>query len=240
MTRKIVYSEPADYIPKEIRKECKLGEYNEDCGSIQPITPISEIKPQLTEIVMILDASGSMHGLEKDTIGGFNSIIESQKKEDGDAFVTTIIFNDRHKMIHDRHDIQNIRPLTENDYHTSGCTALLDAVGYAIEHISCIHKYARKEDVPAKTIFTITTDGMENASRKYSYADIKKLIESKKEIGWDFVFTGANIDVEQEASKMGIDPCYANSYVCDKKGLEDNSAYLDDVIRILRKNSKNL
>jgi len=197
------------------------------------------MKNNLTEIVMILDASGSMHGLEKDTIGGFNSIIESQKKEDGDAFVTTIIFNDKHKTVHDRDDIKSIKPLTENDYQTSGCTALLDAVGYAIEHISHIHRYARKDDVPAKTIFTITTDGMENASRKYSYADIKKLIGSKKEIGWDFVFTGANIDVEQEAEKMGIDACYAKSYVCNEKGLADNACYLDDVVRILRRNSKN-
>ncbi len=198
------------------------------------------MKKGLTEIVMILDASGSMHGLEKDTIGGFNSIIESQKKEDGNAFVTTITFNNRYKIVHDRIDISNISSLTEKDYHTSGSTALLDTVGFAIEHISRIHKYARKDDIPEKTIFTITTDGMENASRKFRYADIKKLIESKKELGWDFVFTGANIDVEQEAEKMGIDACYAKSYVCNEKGLADNADYLDDVIRILRRNSTNL
>ena len=195
------------------------------------------MKNNLTEIVMILDASGSMHGLEKDTIGGFNSILESQKKEDGDAFVTTIIFNDKHRRIHDRADIHSIRPLTEEDYQTSGCTALLDAVGYAIDHISHIHRYARKDDVPAKTIFTITTDGMENASRKYSYADIKKLIESKKELGWNFIFTGANIDVEHEATKMGIDACCAHSFVADTKGMIDDCNYLDDVIKILRRNS---
>ena len=192
------------------------------------------MKKVLTEMVFILDASGSMHGLEKDTVGGFNSILESQKKEEGDAVVTTIIFSNDHRTAHDRADIQSIAPLTEKDYQTSGCTALLDAVGYAIEHISTIHKYARKEDVPQKTIFTITTDGMENASCKYSYADIKKLIESKKEIGWDFVFTGANIDVQQEAAKMGIDACYASSYVCDGKGIAKNSRHVDGVLRNLR------
>lgn len=195
------------------------------------------MKKGLTEIVMILDASGSMHGWEKDTIGGFNSIIENQKKEDGTAFVTTIVFNDKHKIIHDRTDISKIAPLTEKDYIPNGSTALLDTVGFAIEHISSIHKYAREEDRPELTIVTITTDGMENSSRKYSYGDIKKLIESKKELGWEFVFTAANIDVEQEATKMGIDTNMCMSFECSSAGFADDCNYLDDVIRILRRNS---
>lgn len=197
------------------------------------------MKKELTEIVFILDASGSMYGFEKDTVGGFNSIIDSQKEEEGTAFVTTIVFNDRHKIIHDRTDIRETPLLTEKDYQTNGCTALLDSVGYAIEHISNIHKYSRIEDVPEKTIFTITTDGMENTSKKYSYADIKRLIENKKELGWDFVFSAANIDVEQEAAKIGIDSCYASSYICDEKGIEMNNTYLDSVIRTLRKKQTN-
>lgn len=194
------------------------------------------MKKDLTEIVMILDASGSMHGLEKDTIGGFNSIIESQKDEAGSAFVTTIVFNDRHKTVHDRIDIQKVLPLCEKQYQTMGCTALLDAVGYAIEHISAIHRYLPEEYVPEKTIVTITTDGMENASRKYTHTDIRKLINSKKQDGWTFIFTGANIDVEEEAEKMGIEPSCTASFVCDEKGIADNADYLDDVIKILRRN----
>ena len=207
------------------------------CGGIQPEPPIPEIKNNITELVFILDRSGSMHGLEKDVIGGFNSIVESQKKEEGDAFVTTILFNNRHRMVHDRTDIKNIRPMTDNDYQPSGATALLDAVGFAINHISNIHKYSRAEDVPFKTIFAITTDGMENASQQYDYSDIKKLIESKKELGWEFIFTAANIDVEQEGSKMGIEPMMCMEFEPTSAGIAEDNAYLDDVIKILRRNS---
>ena len=151
--------------------------------------------------------------------------------------MTTIVFNDRHKIIHDRTDISKIAPLTKKDYIPNGSTALLDTVGFAIEHISSIHKYAREEDRPELTIVTITTDGMENSSRKYCYGDIKKLIESKKELGWEFVFTAANIDVEQEATKMGIDTNMCMRYEQTSAGIAEDSAYLDDVIRILRRNS---
>ena len=164
------------------------------------------MKKNLTEIIFILDRSGSMQGLEKDTIGGFNSLIEKQKKIEGDALISTVLFSNESKVIHDRVDVKDVKPMTENNYITGGCTALLDAIGNAIHHISNIHKYARKEDVPEHTLFVITTDGMENASRTYTYPKVKKLIENQKEKhGWEFMFLGANIDAVNVASYMGID-----------------------------------
>ena len=147
------------------------------------------MKKGLTELVMILDRSGSMAGLEADTIGGFNSMIERQKKEEGDVYVSTVLFDDRTEVIYDRTDISRIEPMTDAQYYVRGCTALLDAVGGAIRHIGNIHKYARKEDIPEKTIFVITTDGMENASRQYTYEDVRRLIENqKKKYNWEFIF----------------------------------------------------
>ena len=160
----------------------------------------------MTELVFILDRSGSMSGLEKDTIGGFNSMIEKQKREDGQALVSTVLFDNESVVIHDRLPLDRVPPLTEREYYTRGCTALLDAVGGAIHHIGNIHKYARREDVPEKTLFIITTDGYENASRRYDYEKVKKMIQHEKEkYGWEFLFLGANIDAAAEAKRFGID-----------------------------------
>ena len=154
-----------------------------------------------TEIVFILDRSGYMSGLEGDTIGGFNAMIEKQKHEPGEALISTVLFDNENEVIHDRVDIQKIEPMTNKEYYVRGCTALLDAVGGAIHHIGNVHKYAREEDRPEKTLFVITTDGMENASRKYSYERLKMMIERQKEkYGWEFIFLGANIDAERAAN----------------------------------------
>ncbi len=158
-----------------------------------------------TELVFILDNSGSMSGTEKDTIGGFNSMIEKQKKEEGTVYVSTVLFSNTSKVIHDRVDIKKIEPMTEQDYQVNGCTALLDAIGGAIHHIGNVHKYARKEDVPGKTIFLITTDGMENASREYSSQRVKEMIKRQEEkYGWEFFFVAANIDAVETAEHIGI------------------------------------
>ena len=193
------------------------------------------MKKNLTEIIFILDRSGSMQGLEKDTIGGFNSLIEKQKKIEGDALISTVLFANESKVIHDRVDVKDVKPMTENNYITGGCTALLDAIGNAIHHISNIHKYARKEDVPEHTLFVITTDGMENESRTYTYPKVKKLIENQKEKhGWEFMFLGANIDAVNVASYMGIDENRAVNFNCDSEGTDLNYEVLNDAIGVLR------
>lgn len=172
-----------------------------------------------TELVFILDRSGSMAGLEKDTIGGFNSLIERQKKEEGECFVSTVLFDNESEVIHDRVKLSEIKPLTEEEYYVRGCTALIDAIGGAIHHISNIHKYARPEDVPAHTMFVITTDGMENASRHYSSDEVKKMVEKHKEKdGWEFLFIGANIDSVETARHFGISESRAVNYHADKRG----------------------
>ena len=177
------------------------------------------MKKNLTELVFILDRSGSMSGLEKDTIGGFNSMIAKQKKESGEAYVSTILFDNYRDVIHDRVDIQKIAPMAEDQYYVRGSTALLDAVGHSISHIANVHKYARVEDRPEKTLFVITTDGMENASRDYTYERLKMLIEEKKEKdGWEFLFLGANIDAAKEAARFGIDAEFAADYHADREG----------------------
>ena len=177
------------------------------------------MKKNLTEIVFILDRSGSMAGLEADTIGGFNAMIEKQREEPGQALVSTVLFDNDQEVIHDRVDIQRIRPMTRKEYYVRGCTALLDAVGGAIHHIGNVHKYAREEDRPEKTLFVITTDGMENASRKYSYERLKEMIQRQQEkYGWEFLFLGANIDAAREAARFGIGADHAANYHADKVG----------------------
>ena len=173
----------------------------------------------LTEIVYILDRSGSMGGLESDTIGGFNSMMEKQKKTGEKAVISTVLFDDQCEVLHDRISIDQIGKMTDEQYYVRGCTALLDAVGGAISHIGNIHKYARKEDRPEKTIFIITTDGMENASENYSYDRIQKMIKRQQEkYGWEFIFIGANIDASEEAQKFGIKKERAVNYVHDEFG----------------------
>jgi len=177
------------------------------------------MKKNLTEIVFILDRSGSMAGLEEDTIGGFNAMIQKQKGEAGEAYVSTVLFDNVTEVIHDRVDIRNLAPLTSNEYYVRGCTALLDAVGRTIRHIGNVHKYAREEDRPEKTIFVITTDGMENASREYNYERVRSMIEHEKEkYGWEFLFLGANIDAAKEAARFGITEDFAANYHADHQG----------------------
>lgn len=174
----------------------------------------------LTEIIFILDKSGSMFGLEKDTIGGFNSMLKTQKQNDKEALVTTVLFNSKTNFLHDRIDIKEVEELTEKDYSPYGSTALLDAIGSTIEHISKVHIYIREEDRPSKTIVIITTDGMENSSKLYTYPEISNLINKKKKENWEFLFLGANIDAIGTAHEMGIEEDKAVNYHCDKKGLK--------------------
>jgi hypothetical protein len=164
-----------------------------------------------------------MGGLEKDAIGGYNSLIEKQKKEDGEALVSTVLFDHEQEVLLDRVPLDKIKEMTEDEYYVRGCTALLDAIGGAIHHIGNIYKYAREEDVPEKTIFVITTDGLENASKRYSYRDIKKMIKRQEEkYGWEFLFLGANIDVAKESDRLGIRQDRAVRYVNDSEGIELN------------------
>lgn len=184
----------------------------------------------MTEIVFILDKSGSMSGLEKDTIGGFNSFINRQKEENVEAFVSVVLFSDNSEVAYDRVPLAKIEPMNDKQYRVGGCTALLDSVGDAINHIKNIHKYARKEDVPEKTIFVITTDGEENSSERYSQKDIKKLISKHQEEGWEFLFLGANIDAVSEGSKLGIKAQNAVRYECDSIGTETNFRALSNAV----------
>ncbi len=193
------------------------------------------MKKDLTEIVFILDRSGSMSGLESDTIGGFNSMIRKQRKEAGEALVSTVLFDDNCEVIHDRVPMEQVKDLTEDDYYVRGCTALLDAVGGAIQHIGNIHKYARDEDRPEKTLFIITTDGMENASHHYSYGKVKKMVERQKEkYGWEFLFLGANMDAIAAAGNIGIKADRAVTYECDEAGTALNFEVLSDAVSHVR------
>lgn len=189
----------------------------------------------LTEVVFILDRSGSMSGLEADTIGGFNSMIAKQKKEEGEAYISTVLFDDQTEVLYDRVPIHRVESMNDNQYYVRGCTALLDALGGAIHHIGNVHKYAREEDRPEKTLFIITTDGMENASHKYSYDKVKKMVErQKKEYGWEFLFLGANIDAIEVAGRFGIAANRAINYKCDSKGTQLNYEVLSRTVSEFR------
>lgn len=193
------------------------------------------MKKNLTELVFILDRSGSMAGLEDDTIGGFNAMIGKQKQESGEAVISTVLFDNESVVIHDRIDIQKIEPMTRKEYYVRGCTALLDAVGGAIHHIGNVHKYAREEDRPGKTLFVITTDGMENASREYSYQRVRAMIEGQKEkYGWEFLFLGANIDAAREVARFGIDADRAANYHADREGTAVIYEAVNEAVRSVR------
>ena len=196
------------------------------------------MRKNLTEIVFILDRSGSMNGLERDTIGGFNSMIEQQKKTEGEALISTVLFDNVSEVLHDRVDVKKIRPMTDRDYTVRGCTALLDAIGGAIHHIGNVHKYARTEDVPEHTVFIIMTDGMENASHMYGSDKVKQMIQRQQEkYGWEFLFLGANIDAIETASHFGIDADKAANYQCDCEGTSLNYEVLNDAISAVRCNA---
>jgi len=189
----------------------------------------------MTELVFILDRSGSMSGLERDTIGGFNSMIEKQKKEEGEALVSTVLFDHESAVIHDRLPLDRVTPMTDKEYFTRGSTALLDALGGAIHHIGNVHKYARREDVPEKTLFIITTDGYENSSSRYDYEKVRKMIERQKEKhGWEFLFLGANIDAAAEAKRFGISADRAVNYKCDEAGTALNYEVISDAVCSVR------
>ncbi len=197
------------------------------------------MKKGLTEIVFILDESGSMSGLEKDTVGGFNSFIKKQRKIEGEALVSVVLFNENSKLLYDRVELSKIETMTEKQYCPGGCTALLDAVGNALNHIRTIHKYARDEDLPEKTVFVITTDGEENSSREFTYRKVKELIErQQKDYGWEFIFLGANIDAGEEAAKIGIAPEQAVRYECDSAGTLLNFEVLGEAMCSVREGKK--
>ena len=190
----------------------------------------------LTEVVFILDRSGSMRGLEGDTIGGFNSMIEKQRKEEGEALISTVLFDDQTEVLYDRVPVEKVEPMNDSQYYVRGCTALLDAIGGAIHHIGNVHKYAREEDRPEKTLFIITTDGMENASHMYDYKTIKKMVEKQKnKYGWDFLFLGANIDAIEVAGRFGIKANRAYNYECDSVGTSLNYRVLSDAVSAVRR-----
>lgn len=190
----------------------------------------------LTEVVFILDRSGSMRGLEADTIGGFNSMIEKQRKEEGEVYISTVLFDDQTEVIYDRVSVDKVEPMNDRQYYVRGCTALLDAIGGAINHIANVHRYAREEDRPEKTLFIITTDGMENSSRVYTYKRVKKMVEKeKKKYGWEFLFLGANIDAIETAGRFGIGADRAINYECDSVGVTLNYQAISETISAVRK-----
>ena len=195
------------------------------------------MKNNVTELVFILDRSGSMSGYEADTIGGFNATIEKQRAQNGKVYVSTVLFDDESKVIHDRVDINEIKPMTRKEYEVGGCTALLDAIGGAIHHIGNVHKYARPEDVPEHTVFVITTDGMENASHRYSGAEIKRKIQRQTEkYGWEFIFLAANIDAVGTAESIGIRRDHAANYDQTPMGVDRSYCAMSEAITLVRRN----
>lgn len=194
------------------------------------------MKENLTELVFILDRSGSMSGLETDTIGGFNSMLEKQKKESGEAFVTTVLFDDKYEVLHDRYDIKGVNLLTEKEYYVRGSTALLDAIGITINNIGKALSDTKEEDRPGKVLFVIITDGMENSSREFSYEKVKKMVEHQKsKYSWDFIFLGANIDAIKTANSFGISADMATNFVSDSAGTQLNYKIVSEVVSSFRK-----
>ena len=192
----------------------------------------------LTEVVFILDRSGSMSGLESDTIGGFNSMIKKQCKEEGEAYISTVLFDDETEVLYDRVPVKKVEPMNDKQYYVRGCTALLDAIGSSIHHIANVHKYAREEDRPEKTLFIITTDGLENASRIYSYKKVKKMVElEKNRYGWEFLFLGANIDAIEVAGRFGISADRAVNYECDEVGTAIHYEAVAKAVSAVRKST---
>ena len=190
----------------------------------------------LTEVVFILDRSGSMSGLEADTIGGFNSMLKKQKREAGNAYISVVLFDDKTEVLYDRTPVRKVRPMNERQYYVRGCTALLDALGGAINHIANVHRYAREEDRPEKTFFIITTDGMENASHIYDYRRVKEMVEKEKNrYGWEFLFLGANIDAIQVASMFGVGADRAINFISDSVGTKLNYEMVSETVSTVRR-----
>ena len=193
----------------------------------------------LTELVFILDRSGSMAGLEADTIGGFNAMLEKQRREEGNAYLSAVLFSNDSTVLYDRADIKRVEPMTERQYFVGGCTALLDAIGGAVHHIGNIHKYAREEDRPHKTVFVIITDGMENASRRYTYDEVRRIVELQREkYGWEFLFLGANMDAISAARRFGIREDRAVRYECDARGTHLNFEVVSETIGCIREGAR--
>ena len=196
------------------------------------------MKKGLTELVFIMDCSGSMHGMEKDTIGGFNATVEEQRKKEGEVLVSAVLFDDDSRVVYDRVPMEKVEPMTEKTYYVGGCTALMDAMGGAMHHIGNVHKYARDEDRPEHTVFVIITDGYENASVRYSTAQVKQMVTRQKEkYGWEFLFLGANIDAVEAAGAFGIDESRASNYVCDSDGTGAVYRSVSKAVMCVRENS---
>lgn len=195
------------------------------------------MKKNLTEMAFILDRSGSMSGLESDTIGGYNSMLKKQKKELGDAKITTVLFDDQYELLNDREDIKLVKMITKKEYYVRGCTALLDAIGKTIVNVSNQLANITEEEKPEKVIFIITTDGLENASREFSYSKIKEMIEHQKQkYGWEFIFLGANIDAVNEGAKIGITADRTANFHADTEGLELCFMTIDETVSNIRNN----
>ena len=198
-----------------------------------------KMKKGLTELVFILDRSGSMSGLESDTIGGYNAMVNKQKKESGEAIVTTVLFDDKYELLHDRINLKGIEPISEREYYVRGCTALLDAIGKTINKIGNVQKHTIESERAEHVLFVITTDGMENASREFSYEKVKRMIEHQKnKYGWEFIFLGANIDAVETAKRFGISEDRASNYNADSEGTSLNYEVISETVSSLRTKGK--
>ncbi|MGG3563214.1 vWA domain-containing protein [Neobacillus rhizosphaerae] len=197
------------------------------------------MKKNKTELVFILDKSGSMAGLEADTIGGYNAMLAKQQKAEGEAIVTTALFNHHYDLLHDRINVKGISPITEEDYEVGGTTALLDAIGFTIQKIVNVQKRTSEEERADKVLFVITTDGMENASHEFTADKIKKMVQDQKEkYGWEFLFLGANIDAVTTAARFGIEEDFAVDYHADEVGTQLNYEAVNEAVSNLRSGKK--